>query len=130
LNLGFFPARHASVAGSTAGGELALISVGPELGYAFVWSGFEASPLLDLDLEWLRGSGSGIAHPADADLLLLGVGGGVRVALRPSPSWALVGHGMLSVLAARPRFVLEGIGPVYRPPSWGLRLGLGAEWRP
>jgi hypothetical protein len=129
-NVGFFPGRRASVAGSSAGGNLSLLSVGPELGYAITLGRVEALPLVSLDLQWLRGSGRGVEYPTDAELLLVSLGGGARAGVRLSPSFALFGQALISALARRPRFVLEGIGPVYQPHAWGLRFSLGAEWRP
>ena len=54
---------------------------------------------------------------------------GGRAALPLSANWAIFGQGLFSALVARPRFVLDGVGELYRPPAWGLRFSLGAEWR-
>jgi len=128
---GAFPARHASVAGAAAGGDLSLFSFGAEVGYtiALAPKGFEVSPLVGGELDWVRGAGTGVAHPGDGSLLLVGLSGGGRAALPLSASWAIFGQGLFSALVARPRFVLDGVGELYRPPAWGLRFSLGAEWR-
>lgn len=130
--LGFFPARHATVPEKSAGGDLSLFSFGAEAGYAVavVPERFELSPVLGGELDWVRGVGTGVAHPAHGSLLLVGLSGGARAALRLSPGWVVFGQGLISALVARPRFVLDGVGELYRPPAWGLRFGLGAEWRP
>lgn len=130
--LGFFPARHATVPGTSAGGELALFSFGAEAGYAVAVAPqrFELSPVVGAELDWVAGAGTGIDHPADGNLLLVALSGGGRAALHLSPSWAVFGQGVVSALVARPRFVLDGVGELYRPPAWGLRFSLGAEWRP
>jgi hypothetical protein len=129
LDAGFFPERHAGVAGSSAGGDLELGSLGTNVGYAFAFSSVRVTPLAGVELDWLHGSGSGVSQPGSADLLLIGFGGGARLGLSVSRSWTVYGQGQLSVLAQRPRFVLDGIGEVFRPEPWGLRFGLGAEWR-
>lgn len=129
LNLGFFPERHAGVAGSSAGGELQLGSLGTDVGYVFVLNGARVTPLAGIELAWLHGSGSGVTQPGSADLLLVGFEAGARLGLGVSRSWTVFGQGLGSVLAQRPRFVLDGIGEVFRPEPWGLRFGLGAEWR-
>ena len=129
--LGYFPSRHTSVAGATAGGDLSLLSGGLEVGYGVDLnpSSLEVSPLVAAELEWVRGSGSGVEHPADAELLLLGLGAGGRASLRVTRSWLVVAQVVFSVLPRRPRFVLQGVGEVYRPEPWGLRLSFGVEWR-
>lgn len=129
LNVGFFPERHAGVAGSSAGGDLELGSLGTNVGYAFAFGSVRVTPLAGVELDWLHGSGSGVTQPGSADLLLIGFEGGARLGLAISRSWSVYGQGHLSVLAQRPRFVLDGIGEVFRPEPWGLRFGLGAEWR-
>ncbi|HVY32311.1 MAG TPA: hypothetical protein VHB79_37500 [Polyangiaceae bacterium] len=129
LSVGFFPARHAGIAGSAAGGDLELGSLGTDVGYSFAFQSLGVTPLAGVELDWLHGSGSGVARPASADLLLIGFEAGARVGLGVSRSWTVLGQGLVSVLAQRPRFVLDGLGEVFRPEPWGVRFGLGAEWR-
>jgi len=129
LNIGFFPERHARVAGSSAGGDLELGSLGTHMGYAIALGNSRLTPLAGVELDWLHGSGSGVTQPGTANLLLIGFEGGARWGFGVSRSWTLYGQGQLSVLAQRPRFVLDGIGEVFRPERWALRFGLGAEWR-
>jgi hypothetical protein len=130
-SFGFFPERHASVPGQRAGGDLSLLTTGIEVGFvALDAQRVEVSPVLGAELEWVRGSGVGVTDPAEADLLFLGVTAGGRADLRLTSQWALCAEGAFSALVARPRFVLEGVGQVYRPEPWGLRVGVGAEWRP
>lgn len=131
LTLGGFPGSRASVPGSAAGGDLSLLSGGGQLGYALaVARRLELAPVVGAEVEWVHGSGSGVARPADGDLLLLSFAGGGRAALPLSAGWAMFGQGLLSGLVTRPRFVLEGLGELYQPPGWGFCFSLGAEWRP
>jgi hypothetical protein len=119
------------VPGQRAGGDLSLLTTGVEVGFVALDAQLvEISPVLGAELEWVRGSGTGITDPTDASLLLLGFAAGGRAALRLTSQWALFAEGAFSALAARPRFVLQGVGQVYRPEAWGLRVGVGAEWRP
>jgi hypothetical protein len=129
VNIGFFPERHAGIAGASAGGDLELGSLGTDVGYSFAFESMGVTPLGGLELDWLHGSGSGVTRPGSADLLLIGLEAGGRVGLGISRSWTVFGQGLVSVLVQRPRFVLDGIGEVFRPEPWGLRFGLGAEWR-
>lgn len=128
-DVGFFPPQHAGIAGSEAGGELWLASVGPKLGYAFAVGSASVTPQLGLELQWVRGEGSGVENPSSAQAMLLGVEGGTRVGLRLSKSWHSFAEGAASMLVWRPRFVLNGVGEVHQPERLGLRFGLGAEWR-
>jgi hypothetical protein len=130
-SFGFFPERHASIPRQSGGGDLSLLTTGIEVGFVALDAHLvEVSPVLGTELEWVRGSGTGVTDPADAHLLLLGFAAGGRAALRLTSQWALCAEGAFSALVARPRFVLEGVGQVYRPEPWGLRVGVGAEWRP
>lgn len=129
LDLGFFPPQHAGIAGSEAGGELWLASVGPKLGYGFAVGAASVTPRLGAELQLVRGAGSGVENPSSAQAVLLGVEAGTRVGLQLSKSWQGVAEGAVSALIWCPRFVLEGVGQVHRPERLGLRFGLGAEWR-
>lgn len=130
-SFGFFPNQRARVPQQSAGGDLSLLTSGIELGFVTLDAQLvEVSPLLGAELEWVRGSGTGVTDPSDANLLLLSFAAGGHAALRLTPQWALFAEGAFSALAARPRFVLGGVGQVYRPDAWGLRVGVGAEWRP
>jgi hypothetical protein len=129
LDLGFFPPQHAGIAGSEAGGELWLASVGPKLGYGFAVGAASVTPRLGAELQLVRGAGSGVENPSGAQALLLGVEAGARVGLQLAKSWQGFAEGAVSALIWRPRFVLEGVGQVHQPERVGLRFGLGAEWR-
>jgi hypothetical protein len=129
VDLGVFPPQHAGIAGSEAGGDLWLASAGPKLGYAFSSGSARVVPQVGLELQWVRGTGSGVEHPSSAQALLLSAEAGVRAGLVLSPRWNAFAEGAVSVLAWRPGFVLDGVGEVYRPNRLGSRFGLGAEWR-
>lgn len=129
VDVGFFPPRHAGIAGSEAGGELWLASVGPKLGYALAAGAASIVPQVGLEAQWLRGTGAGIEHPSSAQALLLSAEAGARASLVLSSRWNAFAEGAVSVLAWRPRFVLDRVGEVHRPDRSGLRFGLGAEWR-
>lgn len=129
LDVGFFPPQHAGIAGSEAGGELWLASVGPKLGYGFTVGAASLTPRLGAELQLVRGSGSGVENPSSAQAVLVGVEAGTRVGLQLAKSWQGYADGAVSALIWRPRFVLEGVGQVHQPERLGLRFGLGAEWR-
>ena len=128
-DLGFFPPQHAGITGSEAGGELWLASAGSKLGYAFTSDSATLVPQLGLELQWVRGAGSGVEHPSSAQALLVSVEAGGRAGLVLSRHWNAFAEGAVSVLAWRPGFVLDRIGDLYRPDRVGLRFGLGGEWR-
>jgi hypothetical protein len=128
-DIGFFPPQHAGIRGSEAGGELWLATAGPKLGFAFTSGVARVVPHLGLELQWVRGTGSGVEHPSRAQALLLSAEVGARVGLVLSPRWEAFTEGAFSVLAWRPGFVLDRLGEVFRPERYGLRFGLGAEWR-
>jgi hypothetical protein len=127
--LGFFPSRHAEVDGAAAGGDLLMASGGGQLGYILRFGRAAVAPIAGVELEWAHGAGSGVDHPDSADALLVAFQGGARLSLEVSRAWGLIGTVQFSTLANRPRFVLDGIGPVFQPDPWGLRFGVGAEWR-
>lgn len=127
--LGFHPERQATVAGSGAGGDLSMLGLSTGAGYLVDLEPMAVGPVLGVEVGWLRGSGTGVQNPTRADVLLLSAHAGARYALTLSHEWALTAAGAFSALANRPRFVLDGIGPVYQPERWGWRLGVGAEWR-
>lgn len=127
--LGFFPERHASLNGSRAGGDFRLASAGAELAHLFALGRVRLGPSAGAELQWVHGSGTGVKNPTDADVMLISLQAGVRASVPISPSWSLGTSGVFSWLANRPRFVLDAIGPVFQPERWGVRFGVGAEWR-
>lgn len=127
--LGFHPERQASVAGSRAGGDLSMLGLSTGAGYLLDLEPMAVGPVAGVEIGWLRGTGTGVQNPTRAGVLLLSAHAGARYALTLSREWALTAAGAVSALANRPRFVLDGIGPVYQPERWGWRLGVGAEWR-
>ena len=127
--LGFFPERHASRSESGAGGDFRLASAGAELGHLFDLGRLRLGPSAGAEAQWVHGSGTGVENPSDADVVLLSLQAGVKASVPLSRAWSLSASGIFSLLANRPRFVLDAIGPVFQPERWGVRFGVGAEWR-
>jgi hypothetical protein len=122
------PEQRANAAGSAAGGDIRLLGLSTGMAYMIDFEPMSFGPMGGVELGWLHGSGNGVDNPARADALLLGLQAGFRYALGLSREWALLASATGSMLANRPRFVLDGIGPVYQPERWGARLGVGVEW--
>lgn len=127
--LGFFPERHASRSDSGAGGDFRLASAGAELAHLFDLGRLRLGPSAGAEAQWVHGSGTGVENPSDADVVLISLQAGVKASVSLSRSWSLTTSGVFSLLANRPRFVLDAIGPVFQPERWGARFAVGAEWR-
>jgi hypothetical protein len=127
--LGFFPPRHASVPASAAGGDLFMASGGGQLGYLWQLHRLGLGPIAGAELQWLHGEGANVDAPQSADVMLVSVQAGARVSLVFSRSWALVAGAAVALPVNRPRFVVDGVGPVHRPDAWGVRFGFGVEWQ-
>lgn len=127
--LGYFPRRPATLPESDAGGDFWMASFGSHAAYAILEHALRVELFAGLELQLVRGTGAGVRNPQTADVVLVGAQAGSRAALRLSTAWALFFQGSLSVLAERPQFVLDDIGPVHRPAPLAGRLALGAEWR-
>jgi hypothetical protein len=124
-----FPERHAA-ATATTGGNLFVSTAGARAMYAFG----EGTATLALSggatLGWMHGTGTGALNRSSGDALLVALEPGVRAGYALSRSFSLVGDATLTMAVNRPRFVIDGLQEVYRPPEAGARFGLGAEWCP
>jgi hypothetical protein len=79
------------------------------------------------ELGALRGTGFGTANDRHRSVLWAAAGPGVTLAIAMARSAAFsVGTDLLFALN-RPRFELENVGLVHRPPLAGLRLAAGIE---
>jgi hypothetical protein len=127
--LSYFPEQQAAVT-DTTGGELSLGVAGVRAVYALTGGAANVALTGGVSLGWMHGTGTGVLNRDSGDALLLAFVPGARGAFALSPSFSLTLDAALTVAVNRPRFVLEGLGEVYRPPTLGARFGLGAEWCP
>ena len=88
---------------------------------------FEIGPCLGFELGRLHASGFGVSNPGEGSTLWAAIDGGGVLALRLAAPLALVLRLGAAVPLLRPSFVLENVGPVFRPPAVAARGESGVE---
>lgn len=130
LGAELWPERFGGVAGSaTTGGEFSMLAGSLRTCRSLLSGKLELGPCGAVEVGRLHARGTGVDQPGQASKLwtALVLGGELRwspvrvlaVTLRLGAAFPLL----------RPRFVLTGIGPVYRPAVVGGRAALGLDVR-
>lgn len=128
---GAFPSRAAVIANRpTAGGDVSLILGSVGACRDILPKGrFEIAPCAGVELGRLHAAGFGISNPTSGDALWSAFKAGGLFAWAPMDRFALVLRLDVVVPFARPSFVLDNVGPVFRSGPVAGRLGLGVEAR-
>jgi hypothetical protein len=131
VGVGGLPLRDALVsAPKGAGGHVSLVTGDALLCYDVLpRSAFELSPCAGYEGGWLHAAGFGVKSPGSGSDFWSAVRAGGLFTWSPVPRFALSLRGEAVVPFVRPTFVLENVGPVYRPGPVSGRLALGAEAR-
>jgi hypothetical protein len=125
------PARAGHVtAGAAAGGDVSLVAGSLAASYALV----DAAPLalgpsLGLELGRLHAAGFGVAAPGDGSILWATPSLGARGSLALGSHLAVTLALAAGFPLARPNFVLENVGAVFRPAPVVGRAALALEAR-
>jgi hypothetical protein len=130
LSASAMPSQTAAISGSTAGGRMWVLSGSALVGWSLNAGMFEAGPLLGAELTRVAGRGSGVSAPERASIRWVSATLGVTGHWRVSAPLALGGGVFGLVPLARPRFYLEGLGPVLEPQMAGIRAHFSAVWLP
>jgi hypothetical protein len=128
IGLAYLPSRAGTVAARpSTGGDVDLLagSVGTcrHFGTGFV----EVGPCLGFEVGRLHASGTGVSNPGEGSTLWAAVDPGGVIAYRLTDRLALTARVAAAIPLLRPSFVLENVGPVYRPPPVTARGGAGVE---
>jgi hypothetical protein len=117
--------RHPSEDRAGAGGDFRLLAVGAAGCYALLPGALEVAGCIGAELDHVGARGYGVAEPGS------GAGTWVAPLANTATTW-WIGERVALRLdlqavmpLSRPRFVLLGVGPVWRPPVVNGRAGLG-----
>jgi hypothetical protein len=123
----YYTSQSKTSATSNAGASFALWNVGARVCGAVVQAPVEISPCVGADAHNVQASGFGGKTNEDTSAIWTSGVGGVLVRW-PVASWlALRAHVEASLAATRPRFIVEGDGPLHRPSALGARSGIGVR---
>jgi hypothetical protein len=128
---GAFPSRAAVIVNRpTAGGDVSLV-LGSLGACRDVLSSrrFEIAPCLGAELGRLHAEGFGVSSPASGSALWSALKAGGSFSWVPVSRFALSLRLDAVVPLARPAFVLDNVGPVFRSGPVAGRIGLGIEAR-
>jgi hypothetical protein len=125
----FYGGQRQTAPAGAAGADFSLVAAGARGCVAVLRSAVEASPCLGADASFVSARGFGADHNYATGGAWVSAAGGLLVAV-PIARWlAIRGQAEATVPFARPRFVVENDGTVYRPPTLGARATIGAELR-
>jgi hypothetical protein len=111
----------------TKGGDISLVGGHVVSCFVPVTEPLELGPCLGMEAGTLHGEGVGVTSPASDDIGWLAARGGGRVAFGFGRSFAAILRADALARLGRAEFAIEGLGPVHRPGSVGLRLEAGIE---
>ncbi len=128
LGAEYRPARAGTVATRpTTGGDVDLFTGAVATCRHFGGGVFEIGPCLGFELGRLHASGFGVSSPGEGSTLWAAIDAGGVLNLRLASRLALVLRLGAAVPLLRPSFVLENVGPVFRPPAVAARGESGVE---
>jgi hypothetical protein len=123
-----FPER-AGVIGSlpSAGGDVELIAGTTGTCRDLVDGPLEIAPCAALEIGRLSADGFGVSTPGSGAAVWAALKGGGMLLWAPLPRLGLTARVDVAIPLLKPRFVLDGIGPVHRPSFLAGRGALGVE---
>ncbi len=128
LGITLLPSRAAiSTTRPTAGGDVDLLTGSAGTCTHFGGGMVEVGPCVGFEIGRLHASGTGVSSPGEGSTLWAAVEGGGVFSLRVFSQLAIVLRLGAAVPLLRPRFVLENVGPVFRPPAVTARGESGVE---
>lgn len=120
-------AQSTTVAGSTAGARFTVTSLGARGCWAMLTGNFELGPCAGADAQLVSapGFGADTNHAPDASWASLTGGALARL---PLATWvSLRARAEAAMPLARPTFIVENTGQVFRPAAVGVAASLGLE---
>jgi hypothetical protein len=129
LSAGAWLGRSVDISPYGAGGTVSLIAGTAATCRNLLTGRVELGPCIGIELGRLHASGYGVSSPDEAATLWAALKAGAAVSWFPVPQAALVLRLDAAVPLSRPRFVLDGVGPVHRISAVAGRAAAGAEMR-
>ncbi len=124
----YLPARFAEVGPSiTKGGDISLTAGTLSSCFVPIREPLELGPCLGMEAGVLHGEGVGVSAPAEDDVPWLAARAGGRVAFAFGRNFAASLRADALARVGRGEFVVENLGRVHSPGSFGLRLEAGLE---
>jgi hypothetical protein len=115
--------------GEGVGVDVGLAAAGARACRALLGEALELSLCAGADAGSMRGNGFGVTDPASGSALWWAASAGPALTWEVSERVALYAEAAGQLAGARPSFVIDGVGEVYKVPIFGANAALGLEVR-